>query len=587
MIFAYTSITMAHSQVEQIKERLDILEVIGAYVELHKAGRHYKGKSPFTSEKTPSFFVSPDRGMYYCFSSQKGGDIFTFIQEMEGVDFKGALKILAEKAGVELVAEDPKKRDERDTQYALLEAAAQFFFKAREAHPAITEYVEGRGVTGETEHIWRIGYAPDEWRALRTHLAELKFTDSEMLKAGLIKSVDGGKEPYDVFRDRVMFPIMDPSGRAIAFSGRTMKKEDGVPKYVNSPETTLFQKSEVLYGYDKAKHGIRKLDFSLIVEGQFDVVLTHQAGYTNAVAVSGTALTPHHISLLGRLSHKVVLALDADRAGISAVKRSAALMLRKGMDVKVAGLPDGKDPADIVREDPKELKRIVGNAETVVEFLLGHLKKETKDARAYQLQTREEIVPLIASIPNRIDRAYFEQVVAERVGTTVDAIHYEVERVVEDGERKQEKEEERVVSAHAPAGSLDRKSDLVIHLHTLSDILKGSPHDAVGQAVYAHLLNIISEDDVLAILERSGDAAGKSIFTNEEYIESVSPQQLKQDVESTLTRLAHIVARERLTQLRAHIAEAEAGGDTDHALKLLEAVKEAEVLLKEPVTLGV
>ena len=321
---------MARSQVEEIKEKLDILEIVGGYVELHKAGRHYKGRSPFTNEKTPSFFVSPERGMYYCFSSQKGGDMFTFIEEMEGVDFKGALKILADKAGVELVPEDPKKRDARETQYALLEEATRFFFKQREEHADVTTYVKKRGVTGETIHVWRIGYAPDEWRALRKHLLEKKFTDGQMLKAGLIKRADGGKEPYDVFRDRVMFPIADASGRIVAFSGRTLKKDDAVPKYVNSPETDLFQKSEILYGYDKAKQGIRHYDFSLIVEGQFDVVLTHQAGYTNAVAVSGTALTTHHIMLLDRLSHRAVLALDADRAGLSAIRRSSELMLAYG-----------------------------------------------------------------------------------------------------------------------------------------------------------------------------------------------------------------------------------------------------------------
>ena len=248
--------------------------------------------------------------------------MFTFIEKMEGVDFKGALKILAEKANVELVPEDPKKRDARETQYALLEEATQYFFKERDAHAHVNEYIEKRGVKMNTIHAWRIGYAKDEWRALRSFLKEKGFNDEQMLKTGLIKKADGGKEPYDVFRDRIMFPIFDSSGRVVAFSGRTLKTETGIPKYVNSPETELFIKSEILYGYDKAKNGIRQYEFSLIVEGQFDLVLAHQAGNTNTVAVSGTALTKHHIMLLLRLSKNAVLALDADRAGISAVKRS-------------------------------------------------------------------------------------------------------------------------------------------------------------------------------------------------------------------------------------------------------------------------
>ena len=201
--------------VEQIKERLSIVDVVGGYVELKHAGKHFKGKSPFTNEKTPSFYVSPDRGMYYCFSSQKGGDMFTFIQEMEGVDFKGALKILAERANVELVAEDPKKRDARETQYALLEEATKYFFGEREVHPEIQKYIEERGVNAQSVHAWRIGYAKDEWRALRNYLKEKGFTDEQMLAAGLIKNADQGKEPYDVFRGRIMFPIFDPSGRRI------------------------------------------------------------------------------------------------------------------------------------------------------------------------------------------------------------------------------------------------------------------------------------------------------------------------------------------------------------------------------------
>ena len=232
---------MSRTAVEQIKERLTIVDVIGGYVELKLAGKNYKAKSPFTNEKTPSFYVSPDRGMYYCFSSQKGGDMFTFIQEMEGVDFKGALKILAERAHVELVPEDPKKRDERETQYALLEEATHYFFTSRESAPLVDAYILDRGVTMQTIHAWRIGYAKDEWRALRTHLTNKGYTDAQMLAAGLIKKTDQGKEPYDVFRDRIMFPIFDTSGRVVAFSGRTLKKEERV-----FPSTLIHQRQNFL-----------------------------------------------------------------------------------------------------------------------------------------------------------------------------------------------------------------------------------------------------------------------------------------------------------------------------------------------------
>lgn len=432
--------------VEQIKEALSIVDVVGSYVELHRAGKNYKGKSPFSNEKTPSFYVSPDRGMYYCFSTNQGGDMFTFVESIEGVDFKGALKILAERAGVEIVVEKPEKRSERDRHFALLEEVASFFFSQVNDNKDVVDYIAGRAVTQETRHAWKIGYAPDAWRSLREHLHARGYTDDEMLRAGVVKKSEKGSEPYDVFRNRVMFPIFDTTGRVIAFSGRTLLKDKETPKYVNSPETELFKKSEILYGYDKAKSGIRQLDFSLIVEGQFDVVLSHQAGYVNTVAVSGTAFTEHHIALLQRMSNRAVLAFDSDAAGIAAAKRAAEPMLKKGMDIKVASMIGGKDPADIVRENPLELRKLVGAAIPVVNWLLWVLRANARDERAFKLGVRDEVLPLVACIPDRIDREHFEQEVAVATGTTKDAIHYEIERIC----RVKDLDEEKHKKARPP-----------------------------------------------------------------------------------------------------------------------------------------
>ena len=393
---------MASDSIGQIKERLSIVDVVSSYVELHQAGKNFKGKSPFTTEKTPSFYVSPDRGMYYCFSSSQGGDIFTFIQKMEGVDFKESLKMLAEKAGVELVPEDPKKKSERERLYDVLEAATKFFEEYKHKNPEVLEYLTKRGVLPETIAKWRIGYAPGPskygWRELKDHLEEKGFTKDELFKAGLIKGADAGKEPYDVFRDRIMFPLFDASRKVVAFSGRILTKDSEAPKYVNSPETELFNKSEILYGYHFAKNGIRHLDFALAVEGQFDVVLSHQAGYSNTVAVSGTALTAHHVMLLQRLSNKVVLSLDADKAGIAAVRRAADIMLPRGIDLKVANIVGGKDPADLIAEDVHAFKKVVGSAKPVVEYFLDILEAQKKDDRNFKLRVREEVLPLLVKI---------------------------------------------------------------------------------------------------------------------------------------------------------------------------------------------
>lgn len=575
---------MARTPVEEIKERLSILDVVGQYVELQRAGKSFKGKSPFTNERTPSFFVSPERGMYYCFSSQKGGDMFTFIQEMEGVDFKGALKILAEKANVELTPEDPKKRDARETQYALLEEATQYFFTTRDAFEHVNAYIESRGVTGTTIHTWRIGYAKDEWRSLKEHLTSKGFTESQMLAGGLIKKTDPNKESYDVFRDRIMFPIMDSSGRVVAFSGRTLKKEEGTPKYVNSPETELFQKSEILYGYDKAKHGIRHYDFSLVVEGQFDLVLAHQAGYTNTVAVSGTAFTPHHLMLLERLSNRIVLALDSDRAGIAAVKRSSALMLLHGMDVKVARMEGGKDPADIIKENPKDFRHFIGNAVHVVDFLLQILKENTKDERTYKLRAREEILPLLVAMPNHIDREHFEGVIATMIGTTKDAIHYEVERLAS---LRSTQNEATVSSDHKERAQVDatvrnRKDSLTEHLFALVDACEGG-RAWLGETIDAHLRKLFSPEEYERLKKTYTGTAQGAYFAIQEMLERVNDKQLLEDVSDHLTGLAHLIARERLAVLRDAIRESEAAGHEEAMLDRLRETKEAEQLLQSTI----
>lgn len=569
---------MSRNTVEQVKEKLSIVDVVGTYVELIRAGKNYKAKSPFTNEKTPSFYVSPDRGMYYCFSSQKGGDMFTFIQEMEGVDFKGALKILAEQAQVTLVQEDPKQRDDRETQYALLEEATQYFFQNREDAPVIQAYIESRGVHKHTVHSWRIGYAKDEWRALKQYMLSKGFTEEHMYKAGLIKHADGGKESYDVFRDRVMFPIMDPSGRVVAFSGRAMKKEDGIPKYVNSPETELFQKSEILYGYDKAKQGIRHYDFSLIVEGQFDVVLTHQVGYTNAVAVSGTAFTKHHMMLLSRFSPNVVLALDADRAGISAVKRSAVPLLQHGMNVKVAHMPDGQDPADVVRNDAQALKQIVGKSVHVIEFLLSLLKENAKDTRAYKLQVREEIIPLLVAIDNRIDREHFEGVVAQAIESTKEGVHYEVERMGE-SKHSQEKTSHIEVSEQKDVRH-SKRHGLETHIRALLQVLEVM-YPLMHIKATIILKEIISDEEYTTVFGAGCVAEPGEVFRVEHHIEAIREKQVAEELGDMLTTYAHTIAREQLGVLRAELQRVEHTLAEGEVMTLLTKAKEAEQLFQK------
>lgn len=549
--------------VEQIKQRLSIIDVVSSYVVLQKAGKSFKGKSPFTNERTPSFFVSPDRGMYYCFSTGKGGDIFSFIGEMEGVDFKGALKILAERAGVELVAVDPKTRDDREKLFALLEDATQYFFVEREKKPEIAAYLEKRGLKSETVHKWRIGYAPAGWRNLKEYLLGKGYTEELIFKAGLLKKTDGAqKNSYDVFRDRVMFPISESSGRVVGFSGRIFTDDPGAPKYVNSPETELFQKSHVLFGYDKAKQGIRNYDFSLVVEGQFDLVLSHQAGYTNTVALSGTALSTSHIELLQRLSHKVVLALDSDRAGIASAKRSAEGMLRRGMDVKVARILGGKDPADLVREDPKLLKHAVGASVHVVEFLLNVLRDEAKDDRTYRLRVHEEVLPFIALIPNKIDQEHFAHVVGESLGVTAESVRHEVERLNDSKAQDAAKEERVVAEKKATPISFKREEDVVTHLYGVLLWQQGEEAPTLKVSSLKESLELVlGHDSMQSLLDWPEERKNEAIFKAEAAYPDT--RSLGDDTIRMLHELYIGELRRRLAHARERLREAEKNLDTE------------------------
>ncbi len=444
---------MSNDQVQQIKDRLNIVDVVGQYVKLQKAGRNYRACCPFHKERTPSFMVSPERGSYMCFGCGEKGDILSFVQKMDGVDFKTALRQLGEKAGVEVkfshapeYTQEHKEHDERLRE--VCEEAAKFFEAELAKRPDALEYLRKRAVTDETRTTWRIGYAPAAWEELSAHLHVHGYADDEIVDAGLaLRSEKKAGEIYDRFRGRIMFPINDNGGRVIAFTGRHFEdmphrgepsvNTEGSPlyteaaKYVNSPETDLFKKSRVLYGFDHAKESMRKTDCTMLVEGQFDVILSHQAGLPFAVAVSGTALTEDHLAILGRMSKRLVLALDNDAAGLKAGLRSAAMAYAHGFDVKVPTITgSAKDPADLVAQDPVLWRHAVRDAKPAIEFFLEALRPHAKDERAYKKLVEAQVLPLIGAMQSKIDQAHFIHVVAERLRVPDDAVRFEVERIV-------------------------------------------------------------------------------------------------------------------------------------------------------------
>ena len=430
------------TEVQQIKDRINIVEVIGQYVQLKRAGRNYAGRCPFHNERTPSFMVSPERGTYICFGCGEKGDVFSFVQKMDGTDFPTVLKQLAEKAGIKLTprTRNPQAAEQREEEKEkgeklreVCEEAVVFYEAELQKHPAVLDYLRTRGVTAESIQAWRLGYAPAAWEPLAKHLVAKGFGHPDIVEAGFaIRSEKRPGEIFDRFRGRIMFPIFDASGAPIAVSGRFFERIQGQSgdvepaKYVNSPETLLFKKSKVLYGFDKARVAIRKTDCILLVEGQFDLVLSHQSGLPFAVALSGTALTEEHLSLLGRLSKRLVLALDADSAGVRSGLKSALMAIKAGFDVKVPAFAAGQDPADVARENPELLKAAIRTSKTAVEFFLDALRPGTKDARAYQKVVEVSVLPLVAAVASNIEREHFIRIIAGRLGVPEAAVRAEV-----------------------------------------------------------------------------------------------------------------------------------------------------------------
>jgi DNA primase len=482
---------MASKTIDDIKNKLSIIDVVAPYVKLVKAGRYHKGLSPFTKEKTPSFFVSPDRGTYHCFSTNEGGDIFSFVERMEGVDFKGALKILAEKAGVEIVYEAKGKKDARDTLYQAVALAEQFYKEQLQGSEIAKEYAKGRGITGETARDWGIGFAPDDWRTFLTYAEEKGIGIPTLLHAGLIKESDGKKGTYyDRFRNRLMFPIRDIAGRSVGFSGRTLSTDKEEAKYLNSPETDIYKKSELLYGLDKAKQEIRTRGYALVVEGQMDLMLCHQAGFANTIALSGTAFTPTQMSLIMRFAKNVMLALDSDKAGIASAEKSAKLAISLGCKVKVVPMPEGEDPADIIQKDEKVFADMVKKSVHIIDFLTTYYMHVGKDTRKALELVEGHVVPLIKAIPSPIEREHFVGEVATALGVSEGAVAEALSAVA--GESPQP----IVESAPTPKKEVVEADSFTRRLITLSALTKLYPEQEAIERVKTLLVRLGGEQEV-------------------------------------------------------------------------------------------
>lgn len=437
------------SPVQKIKERLKIEDVISLYIKLESSGSNLRARCPFHNEKTPSFFVSPSRNSYYCFGCSARGDIFTFVQEFEGLDFKGALKMLASRAGVVLDYKNIKDDTEKDRIFLAMEEAGKFFEKNLPANPKALSYLKSRGLNEKSITEFRIGFVVEAWHELFDHLKQKGFSEKEIETAGLAKkSEKDNKSFYDRFRGRIMFPICDTSGRIIAFTGRILEDDGKSAKYLNSPETPIFSKSAVFFGLDKAKETIRKNNFSILVEGQMDLILAHQAGFRNTIATSGTALSDQTVSkenivsnlgLVRRLSQNIVLAFDGDKAGISAIKRAAKIALSLGMDVKVADMGEGLDPADLIsKQGVDKWREVIRNSKHIILFVLDKAKKESNnDDRKLGRLVITEVLPYVAFLDSNVEQMHFIKKISDEIGIKEESLQEDLKKVIKNIEIEQ------------------------------------------------------------------------------------------------------------------------------------------------------
>jgi DNA primase len=540
--------------VAQIKERLSIVEIVSPYVKLTRAGKSLRGLCPFHKEKTSSFHVSPERGTFHCFGCGVGGDGFSFIEKAEGVDFKGALKILAEKAGVQIEYDSSSRENRSYTERLreIMHRATEWYAGNLPGSPAET-YSKQRGVQDDTLMRWRLGYAPPGWRTLLETLTTEGFSIQELKDAGLVKEADGKPGTfYDRFRGRLMFPIRDVSGRAIGFTGRILPmppketQEQEPAKYLNSPETELYRKSEILFGIDIAKDAIRTRDFTMLVEGQMDVLLAHQAGFANVVALSGTALSEKHLVLMKRYSDNLMLVLDADTAGLSATAKAAILALRGGLRVKAVQLPPGKDPADIITEDPKEFSRYITAAKPIVEFFLASLMQRESNPHRLLRASEEVVLPLVAAIPSPMEREHFAQITARSLGLSAEAVRASLQQVLRhpDAQKSIEKTKPSTQSVQSPRES--RSVQLIAVLHVYQDT-------PLAQRVESEYLRI-TEAPQLQI-----DPLPESVLFQTEQFFGEDPQEHAAD--ELLRAFEEIVIREAYQEAVARLRQAESDGN--------------------------
>jgi len=556
---------MLFSPIDEIKNRLDIVEVIGSYIKLQKAGANYRALCPFHSEKKPSFFVSPARQIWHCFGGcSTGGDIFKFVMKIEGVEFGDALRILAQRAGVELKKQTPEYaqlKSERQRLYEICELATKFFEKQLKESKTGKEakiYLLSRGLSEESIKKWRLGYAPDVWQGLSDFLGSRGYSEKEVEKAGLGLTSDKGSF-YDRFRGRIIFPIFDLNSYVAGFGGRVFKEKDKteIAKYVNTPNTLLYDKSRILYGLDKAKLEIRKRNACVLVEGYTDVIMAHQVGTQNVVATSGTALTPYQLKIIKRYSENLILGFDMDIAGDSATKRGIDLAQNLGFNIKVIRLPEGKDAAEIIAENPKEWHRALEIPKSILEFYFqsAFSGRDPKTPEGKK-EISKILLPALKRIPNQIEKSFWIQKLAQELQVREENIEEELKKVkLEEGIYGIEPEEQINLPQKSRKELLEeRLLIMILKFPRMENLL-----DEKDKEFLANLKNRVAENqEHFNYLSLKAD------------IEEINEKETLPEIQICLKEIQSLEIKTKLDQISQEIKKAESQKDSEKTKKLIQ-----------------
>lgn len=582
---------MLNSQIEEIKNKLDVVEVLSSYIKLKKTGANWRGVCPFHSEKKPSFFVSPARQMWHCFGCGSGGSIFDFVMNIEGIEFGDALKILAQKAGVELKREDPQLTTARNKFYEICDLSCRFFEKQLESGKGkeAEDYLLKRGIKPETIKKWRLGYSPNTWQGLCDFLVGKGYTREEIEKAGLaVKSEKSSQGFYDRFRGRIIFPVFDLNSQVVGFGARIFEKvegEEAIAKYINTPQTMLYDKSNILYGLNFAKLAVRKSNQCVVTEGYTDAIMAHQAGFENTVACSGTALTSSHLMILKRYTENLLLAFDMDIAGDSATKRGIDLAQDAGFNLKIIKQTEkDSDPADVILKDPKDWQKSLDQARSILDFYFDSTTaKYNKDIPEGKKDIARIVLPPIKRIPNKIEQSFWTQKLATLLQVKETDIIEELNKVKTE-ERFEEKIEKKGITFIIPSGRKKILEEKIIslifkdrstlnlidikHLPLFSDNIKRILEDLKKENPGEDIKKVI--DKVSQKYEGFDESSKNFIAALSLRAEVDYEEDAEEEIQLCLSELKSIGVKSKLKEISEEIKKAELEKDAGKINNLME-----------------